>query len=60
MGTHRFSLLVDELDCTARRRQLIAELDDLSDQQLRDVGLWRGAIHEAAAPHSARSGVSGP
>ena len=49
MGTYTFSLLVNELDCTARRRQLTTELHDLSDQQLRDVGLWRGAIHEAAA-----------
>ena len=49
MGTHRFSLLINELDCAERRRQLIAGLHDLSDQQLRDVGLWRGAVHEAAA-----------
>lgn len=41
-----------------RRRALVADLDSLSDRQLQDLGLWRGAIRDAAADLLARDGCA--
>ena len=50
MGTtNPFDDFMYRLGCERRRRQLVRDLHALTDQQLLDVGIWRGAIPETAA-----------
>lgn len=43
-----FARLIDAIRRARRRRQAIAALSDLSDQQLKDIGLRRSDIHNVA------------
>jgi len=36
----------EETRCTNRRNEIVAGIHSLSDRELRDIGLWRGAIPE--------------
>ena len=47
--SHRFH-------CTRKRRRLIGDLYNLSDLQLRDIGLFRGVIPDAATAFLASQG----
>lgn len=43
---HPPSSLYEETRCMNRRNELVAGIHSLSERELRDIGLWRGAIPE--------------
>ena len=48
------------LHCRSRHRAMVADLDALSDRQLDDMGLWRGAIPATATEFLSAQGCPAP